>query len=293
MRHAVLSLALLGLAACGRERAEAPDEVPAAEPPAEAPAAATKTLSPEALFFVGRWAADEGMCADPWIITAQELRTPGHVVCRLERIARTEAGAEAQATCTAEAPPAPYRLRFAYAQSAGALLIENGPFADVGLVRCEGGAYPPPTPPAPGQPGALPDDRTPLSEAPAAPDSPQAAATVLERYFGALAKRDFEAAWRLWSEGAPGRPESPSALAPTLAAYDSYNALIGAPGAAEGAAGSVDVRAPVQVYGRLKDGREVHALGSATLRRVNDVPGASAEQRAWRLHELRLDGAER
>lgn len=102
MRHAVLSLALLGLAACGRERAEAPDAVPAAEPPAEA--AAAKTLSPEALFFVGRWAADEEMCADPWIITAQELRTPGHVVCRLERIARTEAGAEAQATCTAEEP---------------------------------------------------------------------------------------------------------------------------------------------------------------------------------------------
>lgn len=229
------------------------------------------------------------MCDAPWIITASELRTPGHVVCRFDKVGPTPQGLEAPATCTAEGPPAAWRLRFAYAQSAGALLIEGGPFADIGLVRCEGGAYPIPTPPAPGQPGALPDDRTPLSEAPAAPESPQGAASVLERYVAAVAKRDYAAAWRLWGQDAPGRPPSAEALADGFAGYDSYNVLIGRPGSPEGAAGSVYVRVPMQVYARLKDGREVHRLGSATLRRVNDVPGASPEQRAWRLHEVALE----
>lgn len=229
------------------------------------------------------------MCDAPWIITASELRTPGHVVCRFDKVGPTPQGLEAPATCTAEGPPAAWRLRFAYAQSAGALLIEGGPFADIGLVRCEGGAYPIPTSPAPGQPGALPDDRTPLSEAPAAPESPQGAASVLERYVAAVAKRDYAAAWRLWGQDAPGRPPSAEALADGFAGYDSYNVLIGRPGSPEGAAGSVYVRVPMQVYARLKDGREVHRLGSATLRRVNDVPGASPEQRAWRLHEVALE----
>ena len=288
MRRPLIALALLGLVACERGNAPAPE---AAGPPAAAADArsAPGALAPESLFFVGRWAAEAGMCDDPWIITAQDLRTPGHVVCRFEQVSRTAQGFEARSVCTAEGPPAPWRLRFAYAQSAQALLIEDGPFADVGLVRCDGGAYPAPTPPEPGRPGGLPDDRRPLSEAPAAPESPQGAAAALERYFGAVAQRDYAAAWRLWNEGAPGRPASPEALAATMAGFDSYNALIGRPGAPEGAAGSVYVRVPVQIYARLKDGGEVHRLGSASLRRVNDVPGSTPAQRAWRIHELRLE----
>lgn len=287
-RRALCGLAMFAIAACDRAGPPAPE---VAGPPAPAVGAAPDVTAPapEALFFVGRWAADASMCDDPWIITAQALTTPGHVVCSLEQVTRSPQGLEAQATCTAEGPPAPWRLHFAYAQSARALLVEGGPFADIGLVRCEGAAYPVPTPPAPGAPGALPDDRTPLSEAPAAPESPQGAAQVLERYFGAVAQRDYPAALRLWDEGAPGRPASAVALAGAFAGYDSYHALIGRPGAPEGAAGSVYVRVPVQVYARLKDGREIHRLGAATLRRVNDVPGSTPEQRAWRLHEMALN----
>lgn len=287
MQRAVLALALLCLSGCERDDAPAAPAAPAPLPAAApAPPAA---LAPEDLFFVGRWAAEAGMCGDPWIITAQQLTTPGHVVCRLEQIGRTSEGAEAEAVCTAEGPPEPRRLRFASAQSARALLVEGGPFNDIGLIRCPGGAYPDPTPPAPGQAGGLPDDRTPISEAPAAATSPQGAASVLERYFAGLAARDYAAAWRLWAEGAPDRPEDAEALSRGFAGFDSYNALIGAPGAAEGAAGSVYVRVPVQIYARLKDGRELHQLGSATLRRVNDVPGSSPEQRSWRIHAVRLE----
>ncbi|MFC3077219.1 hypothetical protein ACFODL_03845 [Phenylobacterium terrae] len=291
MRRVVLALAVLGLAACERGEAPAPEaQRPAATAPPAPAAAAPGGLAPEELFFVGRWAADAKMCGDPWIITAQELNTPGHVVCKFEQVSRTAQGLEAASTCTAEGPPEPRRLRFAYAQSARALMIEGGPFNDIGLVRCAGGAYPAANPPDPGESGGLPDDRTPISEAPFAPNSPQGAASTLERYFGEIAERDYDAAWRLWGE-APGRPADAEALARSLDAYDSYNALIGAPGPAEGAAGSLYVRVPVQVYGRLKDGREVHRLGSATLRRVNDVPGSTPEQRSWRIHELALQAS--
>lgn len=287
MRRVVLTLALLSLAACERPT-PSPSPAPAADAPA--PPAATPragALAPEALFFVGRWAAEAKMCDDPWVITAQELTTPGHVVCRFEQVSRTDQGLEAQAACTAEGPPEPRRLRFAYAQSARALMIAGGPFNDIGLVRCPGSAYPPADPPDPGEPGGLADDRTPIPEAPFLPTSPQGAASIVERYFAEVGAQDYASAWRLWAD-TPGRPPDAEALARSLAAYDSYNALIGAPGAAEGAAGSLYVRVPVQVYARLKDGREVHRLGTATLRRANEAPGSTAEQRSWRIYAMEL-----
>ena len=62
----------------------------------------------------------------------------------------------------------------------------------------------------------------------------------------------------------------------------------GAPGAIEGAAGSLYVTVPVQIYARQKSGEELHQLGKATLRRVNDVPGSTAAQRAWHIYRIDL-----
>jgi len=128
-------IACLSLAACGgrpEQAAEAPTPAPAPQPAPAQPAA-----EPEAaLFFVGRWAAKAQMCGDPWVITAARLQTPGEVSCTIEQVTKTRTGYAADAVCTAEGPPQPWRIRFAYAQSAQALLVENGPFEDVGLVRC-------------------------------------------------------------------------------------------------------------------------------------------------------------
>jgi hypothetical protein len=67
--------------------------------------------------------------------------------------------------------------------------------------------------------------------------------------------------------------------------YREIHANIGGPGQAEGAAGSVYVDVPVQLYGRLRDGKEFNARGTMTLRRVNDVPGSTAEQRKWHIYK--------
>ena len=37
------------------------------------------------------------------------------------------------------------------------------------------------------------------------------------------------------------------------------------------------------LYGRLKDGKEFNSRGTMTLRRVNDVPGSTEEQRRWHI----------
>jgi len=132
MNGLTLGGAALLLAACGQpERASEP--APAPKPAAPAASPPTAQAQP---FYVGRWAATPQMCADAaWVITAREINTPGEVHCRLGE-PRGSGPVEVDALCTAQAPPETYRLRFAYAQSAGALLVENGPFADIGLVRC-------------------------------------------------------------------------------------------------------------------------------------------------------------
>ena len=91
----------------------------------------------ETPFYVGRWAADASYCtAGAWVFTATTLNTAGEVSCTFNTITPTATGYTIQASCTAEAPPAPATLRLSYAQSAQALMVEGGPFAPIGLIRC-------------------------------------------------------------------------------------------------------------------------------------------------------------
>jgi hypothetical protein len=149
-------------------------------------------------------------------------------------------------------------------------------------------SVPPVSPPEPGTPGGLPDDRTPLSEAPFTPTSAQGAANVVQTYYALLGEGHYVEAWRLWTQGGQGSGMSAEAFAASFGQYASYNANIGGPGEIEGAAGSLFVSVPVVIFGRKKSGEEVHALGKATLRRVNDVPGSTPGQRAWHIFKIDL-----
>lgn len=150
-------------------------------------------------------------------------------------------------------------------------------------VRCGPQAEAPVSPPEPGTPGGLPDDRTPLNEAAAAADraagGAQAAATVVETYFALLESGRTGEASRLRIDG----------LAENLKPYRTLSAQVGAPGPVEGAAGSLFVEVPVVTYGRMADGAAFHRSGKATLRRVNDVPGSTTVQRTWRIDRIELD----
>jgi len=137
----------------------------------------------------------------------------------------------------------------------------------------------PVSPPAPGAPGGLPDDRTPVSEAPFTTTSAQGAANVVQTYFALLEQGRAKEAATLRSDGQIF----------DLKPYASYHAQIGAPGAIEGAAGSLYVTVPVVIYGRFAKGKALHRSGEAVLRRVNNVPGASAAQLRWRIERVDLD----
>jgi hypothetical protein len=133
----------------------------------------------------------------------------------------------------------------------------------------------PPNPPAPGEPGGLPDDRTPVSEGPIDPKSAQGAGQVLQTYFALAEQGKVAEANKLWTDDAEKLD---------LGKYKEIHANIGGPGGMEGAAGSSYVDYPVQLYGRTKDGQEFNSRGTMTLRRVNDVPGSTEEQRKWHIY---------
>lgn len=139
-------------------------------------------------------------------------------------------------------------------------------------------------PPAPGTPGGLPDDRTPISEAPFTADSAQGAANVVQTYYALLGEGKYAAAWALWGEGGKASGMSAAAFAESFAKYSEYHANVGAPGAIDAGAGQRHVTVPVQVYGRLKRGATpVYMIGTVTLHRVGDIDGASAAQKSWHL----------
>src|SRR4051812_36201499 len=147
-------------------------------------------------------------------------------------------------------------------------------------------ALPPVEPAAPGKRGGLPDDRTPVSEAPFTATSAQGAADVVQHYFALIEAHSYAEARRLWGNGGDASGKAEADFAADFARYRDYHTQVGAPGRIEGAAGSSYVDVPVQLYGRLTDGAPFRQRGTVTLGRVNDVPGSSAEQRRWHISDI-------
>jgi len=133
----------------------------------------------------------------------------------------------------------------------------------------------------PGEPGGLPDDRNLVAEGPIDPKSAQGAGQVLQSYAALLEQGRLGEAGRLWSDSS-----SASEMSKAYDKYSEIHAEIGAPGAMEGAAGSTYVDIPIRLYGKRKSGASFSSVGTATLRRINDVPGSTEEQRKWRIYRL-------
>lgn len=145
-------------------------------------------------------------------------------------------------------------------------------------------------PPAPGTPGGLPDDRTPISEAKFTPDSAQGAANVVQTYYALIGERKYAAAFALREPST----ESAASFGAGFAAYSEYHANVGAPGAIDAGAGQRYVTVPVQIYARLKRGATpVYQIGSVTLHRAGDIDGATRAQRSWRIRSIDLKPAPR
>lgn len=114
------------------------------------------------------------------------------------------------------------------------------------------------------------------ADPPVATSEGQAAAKVVERYFVLVESGHSAEAAKLRRDG----------LVFDVRRYDRLNAQVGEAGRVEGAAGSLYVDVPVVLVGQLVGGGAYRASGKATLRRSNDVPGATAEQREWRIEKI-------
>ena len=58
----------------------------------------------------------------------------------------------------------------------------------------------------------------------------------------------------------------------------------------EGAAGSLYYTVPIALVGTSIDETEVELKGEMTLRRANDVPGASPDELSWRIESVNWEG---
>ncbi|BAV65089.1 hypothetical protein [Sphingobium cloacae] len=143
-------------------------------------------------------------------------------------------------------------------------------------------------PPPPGTPGGLPvTAEPPVDENAIDPDSAQGAAQVVQGYYGLLEEKRYGDAQDLWNEKGSVGSEEDVLFAARFRGFSEIHANVGAPGEVEGAAGSLYVTVPVQVYGRLAaTGKPWYMLRQVTLRRVNDVPGSSESDRRWHIESI-------
>lgn len=143
-------------------------------------------------------------------------------------------------------------------------------------------------PPGPGEPGGLPDDRTPVSEAPFTPESAQGAANVVQTYYALIGAGKYHQAWSLWDNGGAASGMSAAAFAASFDKYAAYHANVGAPGRIDAGAGQRYVTVPVQAYGTLTNGSAFNLRGDVTLHRAGDIDGATAAQKAWHINTTNL-----
>lgn len=116
----------------------------------------------------------------------------------------------------------------------------------------------------------------------AAPKSPQAAVAVVQRYYAALNARDYRKAWRQWGDSGPPN-QTLRQFAAGFAHTRSTQVTIGALPPGDAGAGSIYQSVPVTVEAVLVDGTHQRFRGDYTLRRVNDVDGATPAQLRWHI----------
>lgn len=113
------------------------------------------------------------------------------------------------------------------------------------------------------------------------PKSPAAARAVVDDYAALAEKGSLGEAAKYWTN-APAAAQ----FATTLEDYPKVAMISGKPTDPEGAMGSIFITVPVTLDLTLRSGSPYQMTCKATLRRVNDVPGSTQEQRRWRIETI-------
>lgn len=121
------------------------------------------------------------------------------------------------------------------------------------------------------------------SAAPAEPSRSRDPAIVLAAWARAIEARDWALVRQYWGNHGEESGANAGAFAARWSALTAPAVQIGM-GREEGAAGSLYYTAPITIM----DGPR-RIAGEVTLRRANDVPGATAEQLRWHIDGTTLD----
>jgi hypothetical protein len=115
----------------------------------------------------------------------------------------------------------------------------------------------------------------------------QPAPEDIVRQFGdLLEQKDFAKAFGLVDAQAMGVTEKQ--FESQFAGYKTIQPAVGTIGRTEGAAGSLYSTVQLTLSGNKKDGGSYVMTGPVTLRRVNDVPGSTEDQRRWHIVKMEL-----
>jgi hypothetical protein len=112
----------------------------------------------------------------------------------------------------------------------------------------------------------------------------QEAVQVIRDYYRAIAQRNYQQAYSAWEGNGTASQQSFEQFQQGFANTACVAVEVGSPGRLDGAAGSSYIEIPVMVTAITKDGTPQRFRGSYVLRRVNNVPGSTPEQRRWHLH---------
>lgn len=144
-------------------------------------------------------------------------------------------------------------------------------------------APPPPVTTAPFNDQPPPPHLDPDAPPIAAEKTALGAARRLQEYCDAVATKRYRAAYSYWGGDGQASGMTFAQFRDSFAKYRAYDCHIGKPGETDGAAGSIYIEIPLQVTGVLTRGGGFRLVGPVTMKRVNDVDGATPAQLRWHI----------
>lgn len=113
------------------------------------------------------------------------------------------------------------------------------------------------------------------------PKSAEAAGQVVQHYGALIEQKRFDEAGQLW-----GHSNDAANFRLQLRRYPEVHLAVGKPEDMEGAAGSIYITVPGAFYGTDQNGTQFRRSAQIVLRRVNDVPGSTEQQRRWHIERI-------
>lgn len=148
-------------------------------------------------------------------------------------------------------------------------------------------------------PSSVPTPSATISSVPTSPltvssqdnSSESEPAAVVQRYYDAINRQDYEQAYRIWQDNGSASRQTFEAFKKGFADTVSSQVKIGEPSQVEGAAGSQYVTVPVTLTATTQNRVVQRFKGTYVLRR-SLVDGVPADQRSWHIYSAKMAQAE-